>query len=46
MRINMKRTEIVAKTEELVTPIIEEVRTGIFVYMRIRKAALTLMTAY
>ena len=24
MRINMKRTEIVAKTEELVTPIIEE----------------------
>ena len=55
----MKRTEIVAKTEELVTPIIEEnhfelvdveyvreVRTGIFVYMRIRKAALTLMTAY
>ena len=58
VRINMKRTEIVAKTEELVTPIIEEnhfelvdveyVRegTGIFVYMRIRKAALTLMTAY
>ena len=24
VRINMKRTEIVAKTEELVTPIIEE----------------------
>lgn len=45
MRINMKRTEIVAKTEELVTPIIEEnhfelvdveyVREGANWYLRI-----------
>ena len=52
----MKRTEIVAKTEELVTPIIEEnhfelvdveyVREGANWYMQIKKVVSTLMTVF